>query len=530
MEEAPTEGDPDAYAVACRLKDFGVPEDEAPVLMQTYWDPRCNPPRTDNTVDPARNAYRYGIDPPGIADPAADFEPIVAGELVADGPAADAKLHPYDEINRDHALVRIGSNYAVLHETTDEAGAYQLDLLTTAAFRTEFAPKTIMIGKKDMPIADEWLKWHGRRTYDKLVFMPGRTAPARFFNVYRGLAVEPLAKGEKPSRDAQAGLDAFLDHALTNVCGGNQALFRWLVGFFADMVQFPGRKPRVALALHGLKGTGKNVLVERIVRLFGKHGIVVDDERYVTGQFNDHLQACIVLVLDEAFWAGDKKSEGKLKGLITGKKIRIEPKGLATYEVDNLLRLILLGNDDRIVPASFEERRFAVFEVGAGRKGDQKFFGRMIECIDEKGGDRLLLRYLLDYDLTGIDVNTAPDTEALHQQKLEGLSVFDEWWLSCLDEGRLAASDFAEEWAEEVDCERFRQAFRRFARETNTRGKLPGDIEIGKRLMKALDVKAPVRDRKRGATTSVYKLPSLAECRAKWEKRIGHKRAEWAAD
>ena len=52
---APTEGDPDAYAVACRVRDFGVDEPTAVRLMQEFWDPRCDPPRTDHTLTPVRN-------------------------------------------------------------------------------------------------------------------------------------------------------------------------------------------------------------------------------------------------------------------------------------------------------------------------------------------------------------------------------------------------------------------------------------------------------------------------------------------
>jgi hypothetical protein len=73
---APREGDPDAYKVACRVKDFGVSEAVARELMATIWDPLCDPPRSDNTVDPVRNAYRYGTLPVGAARPQADFTAV----------------------------------------------------------------------------------------------------------------------------------------------------------------------------------------------------------------------------------------------------------------------------------------------------------------------------------------------------------------------------------------------------------------------------------------------------------------------
>jgi hypothetical protein len=54
--------------------------------MQEHWDPRCEPPRTDDTVTPVRNAYRYGQNSPGSASPIAAFAneplpPVKAGKL-----------------------------------------------------------------------------------------------------------------------------------------------------------------------------------------------------------------------------------------------------------------------------------------------------------------------------------------------------------------------------------------------------------------------------------------------------------------
>jgi hypothetical protein len=77
LHEAPIHDDPDAYKVACRVKDFGVDLPTAIRLMEECWDPRCDPPRTDNTVDPARNAYAYGLNSPGAAAPETVFDVVV---------------------------------------------------------------------------------------------------------------------------------------------------------------------------------------------------------------------------------------------------------------------------------------------------------------------------------------------------------------------------------------------------------------------------------------------------------------------
>ncbi len=518
--DAPLADDPDAYIVACRLKDFGVPEDEAIRLMQTYWDPRCDPPRTDNTVDPVRNAYRYGQEPQGVAAPEADFTPVAENNAEFSAQCAE-KGNPFEELNKEYAYVMVNGGDHILRETTDEKSRWTLQHVNIGTFHRNLLPRTLTYGKKTVQISEEWMRWPGRRSYDGLVFMPEQRAPDRFYNLWRGFAVEPLAKGETPSKESQASLDAFLDHALQNVCSGDAELCRWLIGFFAHMVQKPWEKPLAALVMKGEKGVGKNACVERVAWLLGRHAMVADDDRYLLSNFNDHLENMLFLILDEAAWAGDKKAEGRLKGLITGTSHNIEPKGEKRYEVANLTRVAILGNADWVVPATHDERRFAVFNVGEGRKQDRDFFRQMREGM-ERGGYRLLLRYLLEQDLSGVNVDAAPRTKGLLEQKLNTLEPFNAWWVACLSEGRIVDSDFGSDWTTQIERDRFRDAFRRYAQRRGVRTRLPDDINIGKQMKKM----CPGMSSGRVNTGYVYRFPELDACRAAWSAYIGQEQ-EW---
>ncbi|MCA6280838.1 AAA family ATPase, partial [Phenylobacterium sp.] len=67
-------GDMTTYRVAAKLKDFGVSETTAVMLMYERWNHRCSPPWDHG--DLARkvaNAYRYGASPPGIRAPHMEF-------------------------------------------------------------------------------------------------------------------------------------------------------------------------------------------------------------------------------------------------------------------------------------------------------------------------------------------------------------------------------------------------------------------------------------------------------------------------
>lgn len=510
------------FAAAAKLKDFGVTEARAIEFMQVHW--ACNPPLERSEIKHVvRSAYRYGREVPGSAAPEAQFAPVSTESAPQEKTDESETLHPFKQLNTEYAYVLIGGDYAILRETTDENGKPVVKYLAPGAFKTKFPGVYMPSGKKHLPIAQAWLDWSQRRSYDGLVFAPGGKVPKRFYNLWRGFSVEPWPRNEKPLPAHQKALAAFIEHTRKNVCGGDEFLTRWLLGFFAHLVQRPDEKPLVALVFRGSKGVGKNALVERVGYLIDAHFAVVANQRYLTGQFNSHLEHALFIVFDEAFWSGDKKAEGQLKDLITGSHHFIERKGYEPYKAANRTRVAILGNEDWIAPASHDERRYAVFDVGDGRKQDRSFFQEMREGM-ERGGYRLLLRYLLDFDLTGIELNEAPATQGLLDQKHASLGLTEEWWLECLREGKIVGGDF-DGWPETSDTEQLRNAFSRHAKVRGIRSRLPEATAIGRVLAKCAGVERK-RVRHGDKLTYAYAIPALGTARDNWERYIGH-RVEW---
>jgi hypothetical protein len=74
-------GDHQMFKTLCGVKDLGVSEQTATQLALEHYAERCVSSRSPNDLadyitQKIANAYRYGHDPVGIADPALDFEPI----------------------------------------------------------------------------------------------------------------------------------------------------------------------------------------------------------------------------------------------------------------------------------------------------------------------------------------------------------------------------------------------------------------------------------------------------------------------
>ncbi len=525
-------GDETTFKVACRVKDFGVSPADACTLMSEHWNPRCEPPWDPVDLDTKiGNAYGYGKHPIGVAAPEAAFPPVQESPLLTNREQAQEVgkvLHPFDILNRTHAFVVAGGGSHILWETVDANGKPTLEHLATSTFHQKYASWMINTGKRDEPVTQEWMKSKRRRDYDGMCFRPEQPSPDRFYNLWRGFAFTPQGDDEPATQQAKDSLDDFLGHTLSNVCNGDDVLARWLVGYFAHIVQRPFEKPLVALVFRGAKGVGKNALIERVGGLLGNHFTLTSNRRYLISQFNGHLEKCLLFALDEAFWSGDKQSEGILKDLITGQQHVIEHKGKEPYTVENRTRIAIIGNEDWLVPASADERRFAVFDVGSGRKQDRAFFEGMRKGM-EAGGYRLLLRHLQRFDLAGHDINGAPNTQGLADQKTASLDGFGRWWLDCLHDGRILGSDFETPWPGQADTVRTREAFRRYCREQRITGWLPDNTAFGKALKKVCPNAHPSKRRDGNGFVNTYKLPSLDECRELWEQYIGHP-VEWVKE
>jgi hypothetical protein len=134
------------------------------------------------------------------------------------------------ELNETFALVLSGGRTAILKEDGDEWA-----LITVDAFRQWHANRFAPAGAnaKPLPLATFWLTHAQRRQYDGIVFAPQRDTPGKY-NLWRGFAIEPRA----------GACGRFLAHILENVCQGETALFDWVIGWFADIVQHPDRKMR----------------------------------------------------------------------------------------------------------------------------------------------------------------------------------------------------------------------------------------------------------------------------------------------
>jgi hypothetical protein len=301
--------------------------------------------------------------------------------------------------------------------------------ITFEDLRKLYMNKTLALGFGNRtitkPWADWWLGHDDRRQYlGGVVFDPTGKAPDDCWNLWSGFAVEPAA----------GDWSVMKQHIEQVLCCGNTEHSQYLLNWLARMYQRPNEAGEVAVVLRGLKGSGKGMLCNWNVRAWGQHGLRIGRAAHLTGNFNDHLRDCVMLFADEAFFAGNKEHEGVLKGLITDPTIAVEGKYKAVVSVWNMLHIMMASNNDWVVPASHDERRYFVLDVSDNRIGDRQYFKELDEQMTN-GGLAAMIHELLNRDISDFEVRDIPQTEALAEQKTLSLDSLDKWWLAVLERG-----------------------------------------------------------------------------------------------
>ena len=341
----------------------------------------------------------------------ADLDPVTA--LIA-------------EFNEQYMVVNEAGK-AIIHEPAHDAmlNRRYYRRITFEDLKRLYLNRRICVGEDNRgnamfrPVADVWLSHPDRRQFiGGVIFDPSqRHVGPSVLNLWQGFAVQP-----------RAGSWARLqDHIQQVICAGNREYFVFLMGWMARLVQVPAEQGEVAAVMRGGEGTGKGTLARALLRVFGQHGLAISNSKHLTGNFNGHLRDTVLLFADEAFFAGDRAHVGVLKALITEPMLTIKSKYQNAVQTPNYIHLMMASNEDWVVPASLDARRFFVLEVSAEKANDHAYFAAIFEELDA-GGYEAMLHDLQHYDLTSFNPRRVPATAGLQTQRKLSLPTAEDWW------------------------------------------------------------------------------------------------------
>ncbi|MEC8067705.1 MAG: DUF5906 domain-containing protein [Pseudomonadota bacterium] len=377
------------FDVCCNLLRLGVPDEVVyGIITDSSWG------ISSSVLDKGVLAHKYALRQIESAK-----EKIV-----------DPNLY---ELNQKYAVVKnyYGKCRVILEEFDHVFKRNKITAQSFDDFRNSYSNEQVQVGvtEKGIPKTKKkghwWLDHPQRRQYDTITFAPGHEVEGAY-NLWKGFSVKPV-KGDKHL--------SFMKHIFDNVCSQNKEYYQYLLNWMARAVQFPDQQGEVAIVLRGRKGTGKSFFVEKFGCLFGCHFLHISNAKHLVGNFNAHLQNCVVLFADEAFYAGDKRHESVLKTLITESQNLIERKGVDASPTPNFVHLIMASNEDWVVPASKDERRYLVLDMGECSMQVHEYFAKIQRDL-ESGGYENLLHYLQCINISEWNHRQIPKTEALLDQ------------------------------------------------------------------------------------------------------------------
>ncbi|HEV7283984.1 MAG TPA: primase-helicase family protein [Kaistia sp.] len=424
---------------------------------------------------------------------------ISAGDTRLEMAASEDLKEKLSAINDRYAVVKIGGSVGVA-----DLSKCPPDILNPTAFEVLYKNKKFPRRMKDKykhaTLSSLWMEWEFRREYDGgIAFAPGRVVPKNQLNLFTGFATEPSG----------GSWDFMEGHLRENVCDGNEEYYEWLMSWFADIVQNPGQKLGTAVCLRGRKGCGKSIVFDMFRKMIGtRYSAVISQKKHLTGSFNKHLMSALFAQVEEAVWAGDKEAEGHLKHLITGDTIRIEPKGLDTFEVESFTRFGFTTNEDWALPASADERRYFILDVSGAAMQKTDYFKRIVVQMENADGLGAWMKTLLEWQKPDwVDLRNPPKTDALGEQVLESLPVAQKFFVEAVRSGQY----FNEERDLEAAIDDIYPDYVEFVQERGAR-QAANRQKFGHAQRAVWDFEMQEK-RVNGAKTRVYTLPPLWEAR-----------------
>ena len=353
------------------------------------------------------------------------------------------------DFDQHHGLVVMGGTHAIARRKLDHGVR---EMMTTfesqkgiiAVSQPDPLPK-LMQKKEDYSVEHQnlaalWFNMPGRRTYpDGVHFLPraGMYADDSFglpdgdsCNLYLGLRTKPV-------KDADCSL--VLDHIRDVLCAGDEEGFEYVLHWMARMFQYPADRGHTALVFKGGEGHGKNIVWDMLVKLFGAHGLTVNQMEQVVGRFASHLATAVLVVLNESVFGGDKRHAGRLKGLITDEEHLFERKYVDATKMRSSIHLVVLSNEEWAVHVDWDDRRVVMFDTSDHRRDDFDYFTKLRAWIED-GGDAKFLGFLLARDISDFNPRKLPKggafgaAKAAH--KLRSASPAERWWYQLLQDGQ----------------------------------------------------------------------------------------------
>lgn len=211
---------------------------------------------------------------------------------------------------------------------------------------------------------------------------------------------------------------------LVRLAEGNDEYAKWLLCFFAQIIQHPDDRKERAVIIVGEQGNGKNSVLEAVSRVIGQdHYNTASDPDVFFGQHAIGHAHKLLINCDESSAKNAEKFAAQLKTFVTTGTIEINEKFVKQYIIKNYARLVATSNTVSALPVDFRsgDRRFVMFAAQrfsingvvyhANSREHGEYFKRYYKVINSEWFPRYFFDKLMSVDISEWDYNACMNTK-----------------------------------------------------------------------------------------------------------------------
>jgi hypothetical protein len=260
--------------------------------------------------------------------------------------------------------------------------------------------------------------------------------PANILNLWRPYSIEPI----------EGDWNILHRFIYEIICDSDKTNYKYLLHYFAHMLQKPEEKSRVAIVFLGGEGIGKGTLY-RIIKIIWRYTTrQVHEIEAVVGDWTaSALEGSFAVWLDEAMFSGDRKSMDRLKALITEDEVTVKEKHQPNRTMKSVHRIFAASNHEHFAPTGRDDRRLFYLKVSEAWKEKDEEFTPLAEALEDGHTVAAFVYYLLELNISSFKPwRDRPKTNEHAKQKIQSLTGLDRFMYETLQAGEVVNPKYGE--------------------------------------------------------------------------------------
>jgi hypothetical protein len=252
--------------------------------------------------------------------------------------------------------------------------------------------------------------------YRSIDFAPNNPDP-KLFNLWTGFQAQMLPEDEKKCADNFGtditSIQLILNHIREIYCSDCDVSYEYFLDLLYFIIKYPEKPLGIATFIYSKnQGSGKNVILDFLQEFVFGNNISF----YTTGldtvleKHNHLLKNKKIVIVDELASSSDSfmSNFDKLKSMMTGPYLTINPKSIQQYMIKNVLSWFLISNHDDCLRIEPSDRRYFCLDVSEKYIGDKVYFKKLADTFTADAGNTFFTYIMNRGDSRDVNIRVPP--------------------------------------------------------------------------------------------------------------------------